>query len=250
MKLLGPQDFSWWSTMVRNEHLLAAACGHMVSIPPKPTHEVGLVVACGNGEIGWQEQHNGPHGTIVSTDEDETIVKILGPVLTSYELQTPAPQMMATINPNGKIFPEKNPAKDKPVLGDVTYNQTGEFKVYVNVGKPFDNNRFPFIPAPGKKFAFSWGSFTNEGSIDITRPNYNIHHVEFTNNELSIWYTENLFTAPPVPELGFSEAVTATPVLKEYTAEKCVWRFRNAATYLNTLPGKTQMLAIGIADAP
>lgn len=251
MKLLGPQDFSWWSTMVRNEHLLAAACAHMVTIPARPEHEAGLVVACGTGAIGWHGQHLGPHGVIISTDTVETVVKVLGPAIVQYETNTPHLQELAVIQANGKILSEQNPDASQPVLGDVFLGgDPGNFTTWVNVGKPLDTDRFPYIPAPGKKFVIAVGSFREDGSIDPERTTINVRYAEFVNGELIVYYTDNIFDEAPIPTLGFSAPAGASPVLKEYTKERCVWLFRNHATYLNTLPGKTQMMAVGVANAP
>lgn len=247
LSLLGTQDFYWWVTLARNEHLIAAASSNLVRINREDEHTVNRIVACGSGAIGYDGAHNGPYGAIVTTDELETTVKILGPV-TVTAAGTIAPNKFVEVENDGTVTVVDTPTRQERIIGTVLYAGTVTGTAVINIDAISYTPGPRLVPAVGKVFSIISAVITGTTASADYPASVDFGTAAFASGELTITYPDDSFTNNPVPQLSVLSGEAAIPVLVEHSSTGCKFVFRNNTTYLLDQPGSLGLLVVGEKD--
>lgn len=116
--LLGPQDFLWWVTMMRNDHTMAAAGASIVRLPQKPEYTVGTVVDVAHDTLNTTARY-GIFGVVVANVQGFSLIKILGPAQVRWATPPTEVGMLAVMNGSGacNAMPADSKVGMRSILG-------------------------------------------------------------------------------------------------------------------------------------
>lgn len=244
---LGPQDFTWWLTMITNDHSLTSAGASLVRIPRVQDFSVGNVIDVVNNTTDTSNS-NRMLGVVVALTDTDILAKLLGPVQVLWSKAPTKAGMLAVLDGAGGCDAKDaaDIANYADVIGTALEVPSGALG-YIALGYAGGRTQSKAIAAgSGSMRAACCVIDMQTGRVDQSYPVSGVMSVDRNpDGSLRVGFKAGLFSENPAVRCGYTGTEAIKPLVFGYPSYVTIQTRIRENIVTTARAGKLNLFAIG-----